>query len=121
MKWYELAFLWVGVFAVFAAPSPPKTPEVELTFGYTEEEWAVRERQIAANLKPYVRQAPIFGEDGYGSVTVNVEGSQTTPSNKPILVTPVYTCEQSSWLSDVRIVYQYRPCGSPRNPWWTPY
>jgi hypothetical protein len=118
MKYSYLAVLWLVVFASFAAPVPPKAPEVEYKFGYTDEEWAVREREIAANKKPYVRKAPILGEDGYGQ-TVVVQAAPVAPSNKPILVTNVYTCEQSEWMRNVRLVYQYRPCGSRRNPWWS--
>jgi hypothetical protein len=119
VKYSHLAFLWLGVFAVFATPAPPRTPEVELKFGYTEEEWKVREREIAANLKPYKPDTPQPGERGYGVVVVQNEPAQAAPSNKPILVTNVYTCEQSEWMRNVRLVYQYRPCGSRRNPWWS--
>lgn len=107
------------VFSFFAVPDYPKRVEPEYKFGYTDAELAVRLAEMDADDKPYVPDTPQPGERGYGQPIVIVQGAPAAPAQAgPILVTPVYSCEQSEWLRNPKLVYQYRPCGSRRNPWW---
>lgn len=124
MRWYEGAFICVAVFSVFATPAPEAPPEPEPTkFGYTDEETRARVAELRARDTPYVPEAPIFGENGYGTVTIKQEAAAPTfRSNTPITVTPVYPCVQWDWADPAgQPVNQYYPCGDRRNHWWSNY
>jgi hypothetical protein len=124
--WEPFAVVWLMglVFVGFAVPPGSPKPSNEPQFGYTPEQLKVRIAELEARDTPYKPDTPQPGEEGFGRPIIINKAPAPAPApanNGPILVTNVYSCVQWDWANpDGQLVYQYRPCGSRRNPWWTP-
>ena len=115
--------IWLSGLVFVGFATTPGSPKSQPQYGYTPEQLKVRIAELEARAKPYKPDTPQPGERGFSQPIVITRAAPAvapTAPTGPALVTNVYSCVQWDWADpDGKLVYQYRPCGSRKNPWWT--